>query len=184
MKIGYARVSTEEQTVALQVDALRAAGCARIFQDEAISGATRDRPGLAEALAVAADGDVLVVWKLDRLGRSLPHLIKLMQELDGLGVGFQSLSENIDTATAGGKLFFHMMGALAEFERDLISERTKAGMKAAKMRGKHVGRPQAMTGNQIAHARALIEAGQETHAGAAALFGVHAATLRRALRTT
>lgn len=184
MKIGYARVSTDEQNLDLQRQALEAAGCEAVYEDKGISGAANERPGLAEALAKVGPGDVLVVWKLDRLGRSLAHLIHVIDGLGKAGAGFVSLSESIDTTTAGGRLIFHMMGALAEFERSLIGERTSAGMKAAKRRGKHVGRPRALTEHQIAHARALIEAGQETRAGVAELFGVDVATLRRALRTT
>lgn len=181
MKIGYARVSTDEQNLDLQRQALEAAGCDAVYEDKGISGAANERPGLAEALAKVGPGDVLVVWKLDRLGRSLAHLIHVIDGLGKAGAGFVSLSESIDTTTAGGRLIFHMMGALAEFERSLIGERTSAGMQAAKRRGKHVGRPRALKKHQIAHARALIEAGQETRAGVAELFGVDVATLRRAL---
>lgn len=127
-------------------------------------------------------GDVLAVWRLDRLGRSLPHLIEVLDGIGKAGAEFQSLSEAIDTTTAGGRLVFHMMGSLAEFERALIGERTKAGMKAAKRRGLHVGRPRKLTDHQLTHARALIESGQETRKGAAALLGVDESTLRRALR--
>jgi DNA invertase Pin-like site-specific DNA recombinase len=146
MKIGYARISTDEQTLSLQLDALQAADCENIFSDEGISGATRNRPGLSSALSAVNKGDILVVWKLDRLGRSLPHLLELITGLGEEGIGFQSLSEQIDTSSAGGRLVFHIMGALAEFERSLISERTKAGMKAARRRGIHVGRPQMLSG--------------------------------------
>ena len=140
MKIGYARVSTDEQNLDLQRHALEAAGCEFVFEDR-VSGAAHERPGLATALARVQPGDALVVWKLDRLGRSLVHLIHVIDGLGKVGAGFVSLSESIDTGTAGGRLVFHMMGALAEFERSLISERTSAGMKAAKRRGRHVGRP-------------------------------------------
>lgn len=182
MKIGYARVSTDEQNLDLQRQALEAAGCDAVYEDQGVSGAAAERQGLAEALAKVGPGDVLVVWKLDRLGRSLAHLIHVIDGLGKAGAGFVSLSESIDTTTAGGRLIFHMMGALAEFERSLIGERTSAGMQAAKRRGKHVGRPRALTAHQIAHARTLIEAGQETRAGVAELFGVDVATLRRALQ--
>jgi DNA invertase Pin-like site-specific DNA recombinase len=138
--IGYARVSTAEQNLALQLDALRAVGCSRIFQDRS-SGSIRERPQLTRALNHLRPGDTLVTWRLDRLGRSLHHLITLMKELNDVGVAFRSLSESIDTATASGRLLFHVMGALAEFERSLISERTKAGMASAKLRGKRLGRP-------------------------------------------
>ena len=183
MKIGYARVSTDEQNLDLQHQALEAAGCEVVYADK-VSGAVTERPQLAAALSRVGPGDVLVVWKLDRLGRSLVHLIGMIDGLGKAGAGFQSLSESIDTTTAGGRLIFHVMGALAEFERSLIGERTSAGMKAAKRRGKHVGRPAKLTAHQLAHARTLIEAGQETRAGVAELFGVDVATLRRALRSS
>lgn len=181
MKIGYARVSTDEQNLDLQLHALGAAGCERVFEDRGVSGAARTRPGLSEALGVLAPGDVLVVWKLDRLGRSLQHLIEVLDSIGRAGAEFQSLSEAIDTTTAGGRLVFHMLGSLAEFERALIAERTSEGMKAARRRGRHIGRPKKLTAHQIEHARALIESGQETRAGAAALLGVGVSTLRRAL---
>jgi len=142
MLIGYARVSTHDQTLALQRDALDRAGCERIFTDTA-SGAKADRPGLEEALDFARAGDTLVVWKLDRLGRSLPHLLETVAELQGRGVGFKSLTEQIDTTTSGGKLIFHVFAALAEFERDVIRERTQAGLAAARARGRKGGRPKA-----------------------------------------
>jgi len=134
MLIGYARVSTDDQNLALQRDALSAAGCERVFEDQGISGTTRVRLGLDSALTALASGDVLVVWKLDRLGRSLLHLIDTLAALGERGVGFRSLSEAIDTGSAGGRLVFHLMGALAEFERSLIVERTTAGLKAARER--------------------------------------------------
>ncbi len=139
MKIGYARVSTQDQSTALQLDALRAAGCERIFEDTA-SGANTDRPGLADALAFARPGDVLVIWRLDRLGRSLRDLIDLAADLREREVGLSSLQEAIDTTTAGGKMLFHIMAALAEFERNLIQERTKAGLASARARGRKGGR--------------------------------------------
>lgn len=139
MKIGYARVSTDDQTLDLQQDALTAAGCERLFEDKA-SGAKADRPGLAEALAFARKGDVLVVWRLDRLGRSLTELVRLVGELDAAGVGFESLTEKIDATTAAGRLVFHVFAALAEFERNLIRERTHAGLASARARGRKGGR--------------------------------------------
>lgn len=141
MMVGYARVSTEEQNLDLQVDALTRAGCERIFQDRGVSGALASRPALDKAIERLQPGDTLVTWKLDRLGRSLSHLIHVVTSLEGKGVAFRSLSEAIDTGTASGRLLFHVMGALAEFERSLISERTKAGMAAARARGKVLGRP-------------------------------------------
>ena len=140
MDVGYARVSTDEQTLALQRDALTEAGCGKLFTDTA-SGAKTDRPGLAEALAYLRKGDTLVVWRLDRLGRSLQHLIETLTDLDTRGIGFKSLTENIDTTTPGGKLVFHLFGALAEFERDLIRQRTNAGLAAARARGRLGGHP-------------------------------------------
>lgn len=140
MLIGYARISTNDQNLNLQRDALKAAGCSQICEDTA-SGASVARPGLEKALGMLREGDTLVVWKLDRLGRSLKHLIESVQALDSRGVGFKSLQDNIDTATPGGKLLFHILGSLAEFERDLIRERTKAGLAAARARGRKGGRP-------------------------------------------
>jgi len=139
MKIGYARVSTDDQNTAMQLDALRAAGCERVFEDTA-SGAKESRPGLDEALAFARKGDELVVWKLDRIGRSLPHLVKLMAQLRDQGIGFRSVTENIETETPGGRLVMHMFAALAEFERDLIRERTRSGLESARARGRTGGR--------------------------------------------
>ena len=138
--IGYARVSTTEQHLHLQQDALNAAGCLKIFTDT-ISGAKAERKGLAEALAYIRDGDTLVVWRLDRLGRSLKDLIERITELNSRHIGFKSLTEQIDTTTSGGKLIFHIFGALAEFERDIITERTNAGLTAARARGRKGSRP-------------------------------------------
>ena len=182
MKIGYARISTDEQSIDLQRDALMKAGCAEVFEDRGVSGTAVRRPGLEAALARIESGDVLTVWKLDRLGRSLQHLIETVRQLGVRGVGFASLSESIDTTTAGGKLVFHIMGALAEFERSLIVERVTAGIAAAKKRGKHIGRPRKLTPEQIAHARDAIEGGMQTCAGMAALLGVNHSTLWRAIR--
>lgn len=155
MLIGYARISTNDQTLNLQMDALTAAGCEKIFSDEGISGSKTDRPGLNEALEYARNGDTITVWRLDRLGRSLPHLIQVVNGLADRGVEFKSLKETIDTSTAGGKLVFHVMAAMAEFERDLIRERTNAGLAAAKARGRNGGRPQALTADQIKMGRTL-----------------------------
>lgn len=141
LMIGYARVSTDVQRMDLQMDALKQAGCDHIFADHGISGASTDRPGLQQAMDMLQKGDTLVVWRLDRLGRSLVNLVEHVSDLGEQGVEFRSLTESIDTSSSGGKLLFHMIAALAEFERSLISERTKAGMAAAKLRGKHVGRP-------------------------------------------
>jgi DNA invertase Pin-like site-specific DNA recombinase len=138
--IGYARVSTTEQHLHLQQDALHAAGCLKIFTDT-ISGAKSERKGLTDALGYVRDGDTLVVWRLDRLGRSLKDLIERITDLHNRNIGFKSLTENIDTTTSGGKLIFHIFGALAEFERDIIKERTNAGLTAARARGRQGGRP-------------------------------------------
>lgn len=179
MDIGYARVSTGDQNLDLQERALRDAGVAKIFTDK-VSGAAATRPGLDKALAALSQGDVLVVWRLDRLGRSLPHLISVVTGLGERGVGFRALHDNIDTTTAQGRLVFHMMGALAEFERALISERTQAGLRAAKARGERLGRRPALTPAQVAHARQLIEAGSRT-TDVARTLNVGRATLYRAL---
>lgn len=182
MNYGYARVSTYEQNLNLQLDALEAAGCDQIFKDEGVTGAATTRPGLNEALAVLQSGDNLTVWKLDRLGRSLQHLITVIEDLQSKNIGFISLSENIDTTTPGGKLIFHIFGALSEFERSLIIERTNAGLQAAKKRGKRLGRPKRLTQHQIDRAGEMIRSGQETSSGMAALYGVDRTTLYRALR--
>jgi DNA invertase Pin-like site-specific DNA recombinase len=146
MNIGYARVSTQDQTLNLQKDGLENIGCSKIFTDT-ISGAKAERPGLTEALAYVREGDTLVVWRLDRLGRSLKHLIETITNLNNRKIGFKSIQENIDTTTSGGKLIFHIFGALAEFERDIIRERTNAGLAAARARGRLGGRPKAKTLN-------------------------------------
>src|SRR3954466_5775041 len=140
MLIGYARVSTADQTLALQQDALKGAGCDQIFTDTA-SGSATERTGLEQAISHLREGDTLVVWRLDRLGRSLRHLIDTITALDARGIGFRSITVNIDTTTSGGKLVFHIFGALAEFERDIIRERTQAGLQAARARGRRGGRP-------------------------------------------
>ncbi len=166
--VGYARVSTADQNPDLQRDALSAAGCARVFEDEA-SGARVDRPGLAQALDYARDGDILVVWKLDRLGRSLSHLIEAVAGLEARNVGFRSLTEDIDTTTPGGRLVFHLFGALGEFERDLIRERTRAGLAAAAARGRKGGRKPVATPERIDRARAMIARGLTVREAAARL---------------
>ena len=143
MLIGYARVSTHEQDLSLQLDELKRAGCEKIFEDKA-SGAKTDRPGLQEALEYVRTGDNLLVWRLDRLGRSLIHLIKTVSQLEEQGIGFRSLQESIDTTSSGGRLVFQIFGALAEFERNLIRERTLAGLSAARARGRTGGRPKAL----------------------------------------
>ncbi|WP_275448393.1 recombinase family protein [Mesorhizobium retamae] len=179
MKIGYARASTNDEDLNQQRRALRLAGCKKIFDDQ-ISRISTKRPGLDEALEECGPNDILVVWKLDRLGRSLSHLITIVQELGGKGCGFQSLSEGIDTTTAGGRFVFHLMGSLAEAERALIAERTKAGLAAARMRGVRIGRRKAMNAEQLRRARALLEAG-ERPADIARMLQVGRSTLYRAL---
>lgn len=154
MLIGYERVSTDDQKLALQHDALQAAGCEKIFSDK-MSGAKADRPGLKEALGFARTGDTLVVWRLDRLGRSLKDLMALIEGLEQRHIGFRSLQESIDTTSSGGKLIFHMFGALAEFERNLMRERTQAGLQAARARGRNGGRQQKLTPQQIEIGRTL-----------------------------
>lgn len=156
MRIGYARVSTHEQNLALQLDELKQAGCEKIFRDK-VSGAKAERPGLEEAITYLRDGDTLVVWKLDRLGRSTKDLIEKVQELQGLGVGLMSLKEEINTTSASGKLIFHIFSALAEFERDLIRERTLAGLASARARGRKGGRPVRMTKDKIQRASELLK---------------------------
>lgn len=154
MLIGYARISTGEQILDLQLDALKVAGCEKVFTDT-ISGAKADRPGLAQAIEFARAGDTLVVWRLDRLGRSLQHLIQTITDLQETGIGFRSLNESIDTTTPGGKLIFHIFGALAEFEREIIRERTNAGLAAARARGRIGGRKPKLTSKQIELAKRM-----------------------------
>ncbi|PRD64748.1 recombinase family protein [Malikia granosa] len=166
--IGYARVSTAEQDTALQTDALHKAGCEKIFED-VVSGAKADRPGLTAALVYLREGDVLVVWRLDRLGRSLPHLIGTVGALEERGVGFRSLTENIDTTTPSGRLIFHVFGALGQFERDLIRERTKAGLTAAAARGRKGGRRPVVTTEKLQRARELLSSGLNVREAAARL---------------
>lgn len=184
MKIGYARVSTDEQNLDLQYQALDEAGCDTIYCDKA-SGSDNDRPGLAELLGRCQPGDMLVVWKLDRLGRSLIDLVGLVETLNKKQTGLRVLSGHgamIDTSRPEGRFILGIFAALAEFERELIRERTKAGMEAARKRGVRIGRPRKVGDEQIQQVRAIIETGQESLADAAARLGVHPVTLRRALR--
>jgi DNA invertase Pin-like site-specific DNA recombinase len=183
MLIGYARVSTHEQTLNLQQDALTKAGCTKIFTDTA-SGAKAERKGLEEALNYVRKGDTLVVWRLDRLGRSLPHLIATMTDLEERGIGFKSLTENIDTTTSGGKLIFHIFGALAEFERNLIRERTQAGLTAARERGRIGGRPKALTQRQIRIAQSLYDDQKNSIAEICRMLNISKVTLYRSINTT
>lgn len=181
MLIGYARVSTADQALALQEDALRQVGCHRIFRD-VISGSTTERAGLSEALEYVREGDVLVVWKLDRLGRSLVHLIQVIQQLQTQGIGFRSLQENMDTTTSGGQLIFHIFGALAEFERGLIRERTNAGLAAARARGRVGGRNPRLSPEQVRMAHRLMASRETTAEQVAQALHVSRATLYRALK--
>ena len=181
MRYGYARTSTDDQTTALQLAALKKARCAHIFEDKGQSGASTTRPALARCLKTLRAGDTLTVWKLDRLGRSLAHLIAIMDDLKGRGVRFQSLTEAIDTETPTGRLIWQFFGIMAEFERGLITERTRAGVKAAKSRGVKFGRKPALTPEQIKHARKLLRKG-EARQYVADLLKVSRTTLFRAMR--
>jgi DNA invertase Pin-like site-specific DNA recombinase len=181
MKYGYARTSTDDQTTALQLAALRSARCAHIFEDKGVSGATAARPALARCLKALRAGDSLVVWKLDRLARSLADLIAILDDLRARGVRFHSLTESIDTQTPTGRAMWQMIGILAELERSIISERTRAGMRAARRRGVRFGRKPKLSAAQLAHARALIAKG-EARSHVAALLNVGRATLYRALK--
>ena len=181
MIVGYARVSTHEQNLELQRDALHQAGCERVLEDR-ISGSATDRPGWTQARAIVRPGDTLVVWRLDRLGRSLKHLIETVTDLDAQGIGFKSLTENLDTTSAGGRLVFHIFGALAEFERELIRERTMAGLASARARGRTGGRPRKLDNKKIANARRLLEDPNQSVTEVAGLLGVSRTTLYRALK--
>jgi DNA invertase Pin-like site-specific DNA recombinase len=154
MQIGYSRISTQDQNLQLQIDALKEAGCKKIFSEIA-SGARADRQALEEALEFLRPGDVLVVWKLDRLGRSLRHLIETVTRLESKNIGFQSLQESISTTTSSGKLIFHLFACLAEFERGVIQDRTLAGLQAARSRGRIGGRPKAMDDGKLSLARSM-----------------------------
>ena len=179
--IGYARVSTTDQNLNLQRDALKAAGCKKIFADRGISGSALTRPQLARALKALRPGDTLVVWKLDRLGRSLSHLVTTIADLGKRGVNFRSLSDPIDTESAGGRFVLHIMAALAEFERSLIVERTRAGLAAAAKRGIKLGRTPKLDERKIAHARRLIK-GSESPGDIARALRVARSTLYESLR--
>ncbi|WP_081053686.1 recombinase family protein [Burkholderia territorii] len=179
MKIGYARVSTDEQHLDLQIAALRSYGCDQIYSDKGISGACFERPGLTDALRQATEGSTLVVWRLDRLGRSLAHLITVIAQLSSDNVQFASITETIDTNTPVGRFTFHMIAALAEFERSLISERTRAGLASARQRGSRIGRPPVLGVVERQHALALL--GTHTEAQVADILKIHIRTLRRSL---
>lgn len=179
-RLGYARVSTLDQDPALQHDALLAAGCQRIFTDKA-SGRLESRPSLDDLLEQARPGDTVVVWRLDRLGRSLRHLLETVEVLETRGISFVSLTENIDTTTPAGRLVFHVFGALAEFERSLIRERTMAGLAAARARGRTGGRPTVWTEDKLRTVRAMRESGDYDVTSIAKVLGVSRASVYRAL---
>ena len=183
LRFGYIRVSTTDQNPQLQHDALNQAGCDQLFVDHA-SGKTEDRPGLDALLSQLRAGDTVIVWRLDRLGRSLRHLIDIAADLDRRGVALVSLRENLDTSTPGGRLIFHVFGALAEFERDLIRERTTAGLAAARARGRTGGRPTVWTPAKLATARAMRASGEHDIATIARVLGVSRASVYRALQNT
>ncbi|MDT4893434.1 MAG: hypothetical protein QOE97_2469 [Pseudonocardiales bacterium] len=179
-RIGYARVSTTDQDPALQLDALTSAGCAKVFTDHA-SGSLRERPELKLALDYLRPGDTLVIWRLDRLGRSVRHLIETVALLEDRGIGLRSLQESLDTSSPSGKLVFHVFASLAEFERALIIERTNAGLAVARARGRVGGRPRILTGERLGAARTMYASGQYSVAAIARTVGVSRATLYRCL---
>ncbi len=179
--IGYARVSTDEQTTALQLDALSAAGCAAIHEDSA-SGASRSRPGLSRAIEDLSAGDTLVVWRLDRLGRSLRDLLDISEMLREREVALRSLTDHIDTGTAAGRMLYAVLGAVAQFERDVLRERTVAGMRAAKSRGEHIGRPSALSSAQVREAKKMLDRGESPN-HVARVLRVGRSTLYRAIAT-
>ncbi|MCG8312825.1 MAG: recombinase family protein [Pseudomonadales bacterium] len=180
MIIGYARVSTSDQDASLQIDALESAKCERIYIEKQ-SGKNKDRPELNRCLDSLREGDQLIVWRLDRLGRSLKDLVEIVNELELKSVGFQSLNESIDTTSPTGKLIFHIFASLAEFERSLIQERTKAGLAAARARGRKGGRPKKLNEGQIKKARAMLLDPEMTKSEVARHFGVSRVTLNAAL---
>lgn len=181
MLIGYARVSTQDQNPDLQLDALRAAGCEQLFVEKVTGSGLKARPEWEVCLRTLRKGDTLVVWRLDRLGRSLKDLLEIIQALDGRTVGFRSLTESIDTTSAGGKLVFHVFGALAEFEHTLICERTKAGLAAARARGRNGGRKPKLNRGEVKKAAAMLRDPSMTKTEVAEHFGVTRMTLNKAL---
>jgi DNA invertase Pin-like site-specific DNA recombinase len=178
MKIGYARVSTQEQDLALQLDALTKEGCEKVFQEKA-SGAQRDRPELKAALSYMRKGDTLVVWKLDRLARSMKQLIETIESFQDEGIGLKSLQDPIDTSSPSGKLIFHIFAALAEFERGVIRERTTAGLRAARARGRVGGRPRSLSAKELQAAKAMLKDSDITVAAVAKRLNVASSTLYR-----
>ncbi|WP_237112305.1 recombinase family protein [Mycobacteroides abscessus] len=183
MLIGYARVSTVEQSTDLQLDALHAANVEQVFTDEGVSGSLSSRPELDRCLEMLRSGDTLVVWRLDRLARSLKNLLELVESLSARGIHLRSLTESIDTSSASGRLILSVFGALAEFERSLIIERTQAGLQAARARGARIGRPTAMSAGQVEQAKTLVGAGHRVSEVARTL-GVGRSTLYRVLGET
>jgi DNA invertase Pin-like site-specific DNA recombinase len=180
MLVGYGRVSTTDQNPAMQEDALRMAGCEKLYIERIMSG-KKDRPQLTAALDYVRSGDTLVVWRLDRLARSLCQLIATVEDLEHRGIALKSITEAIDTSTPGGRLVFHIFGSIAEFERAIIRERTKAGVIAAKARGRAGGRPPKLAGERVEHAKNLLDAGSSVSAVARSM-GVSRATVLRATR--
>lgn len=179
---GYARISTSEQNLDLQIAALNIAGCQNILTDEGFSGSDFNRPGLNKLLRSLRRGDTLTVWRLDRLGRSLLELLKLIRDLNEHGVEFRSLNESLDTSTSAGRLLLHVLASMAEFERSLISERTKAGLAAARARGSQIGRRPSLTLDQCREARSAIRHGKESVEAVSARYGIHPRTLLRVLK--
>jgi DNA invertase Pin-like site-specific DNA recombinase len=182
MKIGYARVSTDEQNLDLQLHALKAADCDRIFEDQGVSAVAKRRPGFEDALASLSRGDIFVIWKMDRACRSLRNALDLLEDLEQRGVEFVSLTEAIDTTTPMGKAMYQIRGVFSELERSLIVERTRAGIAAARRRGVQIGRPAKLTEEQIELAAEMVESRSQTIASMARMFGVAPLTLSRALK--
>lgn len=182
MLFGYARVSTNDQDAGPQVDALKEAGAKKIFTEKA-SGGRWDRPELQRMLDQLREGDIVLVWKLDRLSRSLLDLLRVIAKFDELGVGFRSLTESVDTTSPAGRMLLQMIGSFAEFERQMIRERTREGLKAAKKKGRLAGRPKALNSEQITEAKKMIQSGKKTKAEVARLFGVHPSTVSRLVPT-
>ncbi len=180
MKVGYTRVSTQDQNQDMQLDALKNAGCEKFFSDKA-SGAKSDRPGLHEALEYLRKGDCLVVWKLDRLGRNLKHLIEIVEDLKSKKIGFTSLQDGFDTTTNGGKFVFQIFGAMAEFERDLIRERTMAGLDAARARGRTGGRKEKLNATQVAALKTMYDSKNHSLGEICSTFGITKPTIYRYL---
>lgn len=183
-RIGYARVSTDDQHLDLQINALNEANCDHIFTDQGISGKVSNRPGLKKVMASLKNGDTLIVWRLDRLGRSLVNLVEIINNLGKRGVEFQSLTENIDTSSSGGRLVFHILAALTEFERALISERTRAGMEAARLKGKQLGRPPKVKANERREIKNAFQMRKASVAEIAQKYNLSARAVRAIIKST